>query len=243
MSSIIKIENLLKTYDQRVILDNINLTIQEGEFVCFVGPSGEGKTTLLNLIGGFIKKDSGSIKFKGNEVIKPMKECVMVFQEFDQLFTWKNLKDNVEFPLKNAVGTVPAAHKKLSKKEINQLSAKYIKMVKLEGFEDFYPNQLSGGMKQRTAIARSLVTSPEVLLMDEPFGSLDAQTKKELHMTLLDIWKKTNTTIIFVTHDVREALTLADRIVVLKDGIINKIIDNQDKDISENRVDEITKLL
>lgn len=236
MKDIIKIEKLTKTYEDNIILNNIDLTIREGEFVCLIGPSGEGKTTLLNLIGGFIEKDSGNIKFQGKEIRKPTRDCIMVFQEFDQLFSWKNLKENIGFPLKNS-------REKLSMEEINNLSTKYIEMVKLKGFENHYPHQLSGGMKQRVALARALATSPKVLLMDEPFGSLDAQTKSSLHSTLLDIWGKTNTTIIFVTHDVREALTLADRIVLLKEGIIREIIDNNEKIPTDKKVAEITRLL
>ena len=236
MKDIIKIEKLTKTYEDNIILNNIDLTIREGEFVCLIGPSGEGKTTLLNLIGGFIEKDSGNIKFQGKEIRKPTRDCIMVFQEFDQLFSWKNLKENIGFPLKNS-------REKLSMEEINDLSTKYIEMVKLKGFENHYPHQLSGGMKQRVALARALATSPKVLLMDEPFGSLDAQTKSSLHSTLLDIWGKTNTTIIFVTHDVREALTLADRIVLLKEGIIREIIDNNEKIPTDKKVAEITRLL
>ncbi len=236
MKDIIKIEKLTKTYEDNIILNNIDLTITEGEFVCLIGPSGEGKTTLLNLIGGFIEKDSGNIKFQGKEIRKPTRDCIMVFQEFDQLFSWKNLKENIGFPLKNS-------REKLSMEEINNLSTKYIEMVKLKGFENHYPHQLSGGMKQRVALARALATSPKVLLMDEPFGSLDAQTKSSLHSTLLDIWGKTNTTIIFVTHDVREALTLADRIVLLKEGIIREIIDNNEKIPTDKKVAEITRLL
>ena len=236
MKDIIKIEKLTKTYEDNIILNNIDLTITEGEFICLIGPSGEGKTTLLNLIGGFIEKDSGNIKFQGKEIRKPTRDCIMVFQEFDQLFSWKNLKENIGFPLKNS-------REKLSMEEINNLSTKYIEMVKLKGFENHYPHQLSGGMKQRVALARALATSPKVLLMDEPFGSLDAQTKSSLHSTLLDIWGKTNTTIIFVTHDVREALTLADRIVLLKEGIIREIIDNNEKIPTDKKVAEITRLL
>lgn len=236
MKDIIKIEKLTKTYEDNIILNNIDLTITEGEFVCLIGPSGEGKTTLLNLIGGFIEKDSGNIKFQGKEIRKPTRDCIMVFQEFDQLFSWKNLKENIGFPLKNS-------REKLSMEEINNLSTKYIEMVKLKGFENHYPHQLSGGMKQRVALARALATSPKVLLMDEPFGSLDAQTKSNLQNILFDIWEKTKTTIVFVTHDVKEALTLADRIILLKEGAIKEIIDNMNRDTSEQRVKEITRLL
>lgn len=236
VSDIIKIKNVTKTYNKRIILHNINLTIQKGEFICILGSSGCGKTTLLNLIGGFIKKDAGVITFKERDVVKPVKECVMVFQEFDQLFPWKSLKENVEFPIKNS-------KPKNSRQNLKDLTLRYIKMVKLDGFEDYYPIQLSGGMKQRAAIARALAINPEVLLMDEPFGSLDVQTKEELHKTLIDIWEKTKTTIVFVTHDIREALALADRIVVMRRTGIAEIISNQDKTITDNKIKAITEVL
>ncbi len=231
MSEAIRISNLSKSYASLSILKDINLTIETGEFICIIGSSGCGKSTLLNLIGGFIKSDVGSIALQGQPVLKPNLECLMVFQEFDQLFPWKTVKGNVEFPLKNEPHRFPT-------EKTEALSQKYIEMVKLNAFKDFYPNQLSGGMKQRTAIARALVTTPKVLLMDEPFGSLDAQTKIELHQTLLEIWKRTQTTIVFVTHDIREALHLATRIIILKDGEIFKDIENKEKD-SDEKMKEI----
>ncbi|MFZ7121098.1 MAG: ABC transporter ATP-binding protein [Eubacteriaceae bacterium] len=236
MNEVIKIEKLIKSYEERMIINSIDLTINKGEFICILGTSGCGKTTLLNIIGGFLQKDHGKITLKGTQITKPVTECVMVFQELDQLFPWMTLQQNIEFALKNS-------KQKYSKVEINELSSKYIQMVKLQGFEKYYPNQLSGGMKQRTAIARALVTTPEVLLMDEPFGSLDVQTKKELQEILLSIWKQTKTTIVFVTHDVRESLKLADRIVIMKDTMINQIINNNDKCITEKKVEQITQLL
>ena len=208
MKDIIKIEKLTKTYEDNIILNNIDLTIREGEFVCLIGPSGEGKTTLLNLIGGFIEKDSGNIKFQGKEIRKPTRDCIMVFQEFDQLFSWKNLKENIGFPLKNS-------REKLSMEEINNLSTKYIEMVKLKGFENHYPHQLSGGMKQRVALARVLANYPQVILMDEPLGALDALTKVNMQILIRDIWKENNSTIFLITHDIDEALKLATRIVVM----------------------------
>lgn len=226
MSETIRITNLSKLYDGRAILKDIDLTIETGEFMCIIGPSGCGKSTLLNLIGGFIERDSGSITLQGQPVLRPNQECIMVFQEFDQLFPWKTVKGNVEFPLRNN------PHR-YSKERIEELSETYLDMVKLKDFKDFYPHQLSGGMKQRTAIARALVTTPKVLLMDEPFGSLDIQTKSELHQTLLEIWKRTRTTIVFVTHDVREALHLADQIIILKDGGVYQRIENNIKDSEE----------
>lgn len=236
MKTIINIENLSKTFSDRKVIDRINLSIQEGEFICIVGSSGCGKTTLLNLIGGFIEKDAGNITLMGKEVDRPNKDCIMIFQDFNQLFPWLDLKSNVAFPLKNVKKVCP-------KEEIVDLSNKYIEMVKLTGYEAYYPNQLSGGMKQRGAIARSLVTQPKILLMDEPFGSLDYQTKGDLQITLKEIWARTKTTIVFVTHDVREALILADKIVVMKEGHIEKVMENVGKIQSDSKVKEITDLL
>lgn len=232
MSEMIRISNLSKVYDERMILQDIDLEIEKGEFVCIIGPSGCGKSTLLNLVGGFLENDGGSITIKGQLVEKPNRQCIMVFQEFDQLFAWKTVKKNVAFPLQKS-------HRVRTKEEVENLAGHYLKMVKLEGAVDLYPHQLSGGMKQRCAIARALVTTPEVLLMDEPFGSLDIQTKKDLQATLLDIWEKTQTTILFVTHDVGEALKLADRIVILGGGEIKALIDNRDKNHYDEKMKEI----
>src|SRR5690554_3651742 len=169
MEEIIRINNVSKSFQGRLILKGINLSIHRGEFICMIGPSGEGKTTLLNLIGGFIQRDCGEIRILGRNVDKPSKECIMVFQEFDQLFPWKTLKKNIEFPL-NSRG------RNMTRDEMDALSSNCIHMVKLQGYENLYPYQMSGGMKQRAAIARSLISMPNVLLMDEPFGSLDAHT-------------------------------------------------------------------
>lgn len=236
MKSIFRIKNLIKSYGEKIILENIDLEIYESEFLCVLGASGCGKTTLLNILGGFTCKDSGEVLFKDNEVIKPSNECIMVFQDFDQLFPWMTLEKNISFALRNS-------KKNRDSKDIPRIVAKYISMVSLQGYENYYPHELSGGMKQRAAIARSLATVPEVLLMDEPFGSLDMQTKNGLHEILTGIWKQTKTTIVFVTHDVREALKLADRIVIIKDAGIKGIIINENKHISDKSVEEITGML
>lgn len=236
MKEILVIENLSKSYENSKVIDGVSLKIKKGEFICIIGASGCGKTTLLNLIGGFIQSDSGSIVLKNHEVVRPSKDCVMIFQEFDQLFPWKTLKKNVEFPLENSRSKIPSA-------ERSGMAQKYIQMMKLQGFENYYPLQLSGGMKQRTAIARALVTAPEVLLMDEPFGSLDAQTKAKLQKTLKEVWIETGTTIVFVTHDVREALLLGDRIVIMKKGGISHVLENGDIPFSEKWVSEVTEFL
>lgn len=234
MKPLLEIRGLRKTYNGVNVVDGIDMVVEPGEFVCILGPSGCGKTTLLNLIGGFIHKDGGVLTFDGRPVEKPFKDAVMVFQEFDQLFPWRTLEQNVRFPLEGVV--------KESEK-IKELTEKYIGMMKLSGHENQYPNALSGGMKQRGAIARALVTSPRMLLMDEPFGSLDAQTKQALQKAFLEVWEKTGTTVLFVTHDVREALILADRILVMNKGKITKVFQNEKKRPTEEAVALITESL
>lgn len=233
---IIEIRGLGKSYEQRPVLADINLEIRPGELICVIGASGCGKSTLLNLIGGFVKADRGEIRLNGVLVEKPSRQCIMVFQEFDQLFAWQTVRHNIEFPLKKSP-------ERLSHQQIRSRVDHYLAMVKLTEFSDYYPNQLSGGMKQRTALARALALSPQLLLMDEPFGSLDAQTKGELQETLLEIRQESQATTIFVTHDIREALYLADRIVVLKAGTVAAVIKNQIRNSDEPRVAEITALL
>lgn len=236
MKPIIEIRGLGKSYEGRPVLADINLEIGSGELICVIGASGCGKSTLLNLIGGFVKADQGEIRLNGRLVEKPSRQCIMVFQEFDQLFAWQTVRHNIEFALKKAP-------ERLSHPEIRSRADHYLALVKLTDFGDYYPNQLSGGMKQRTALARALALSPQVLLMDEPFGSLDAQTKRELQETLLEIRQETQATTVFVTHDIREALYLADRIVVLKAGAVAAVLKNQSRNTDETRVAEITALL
>lgn len=236
MKPIIEIRSLNKSYEDYQVLYNLSLKIWPGELICVIGPSGCGKSTLLNLIGGFVKGDQGEILLNGLLVEKPSRKCIMVFQEFDQLFSWQTVRHNIEFPLKKAPD-------RLTNQEIRTRVDHYLAMVNLSDFGDYYPNQLSGGMKQRTALARALALSPQLLLMDEPFGSLDAQTKRDLQDTLLKIKEKTRATTVFVTHDIREALYLADRIVVLRAGTVAAVIKNQSRNVSETRVAEITALL
>lgn len=190
------------------VLTHLDLSIDQGDFVCIVGPSGCGKSTLLAQLAGLEKSDSGHIYLNGKEVLKPQMNRILVFQDFNQLFPWKTVLRNVLFPLKlNKIGSSDAERKERAKE--------YLSWVKLEGFENFYPHQLSGGMKQRVAIARALALKSEILLMDEPFGSLDAQSRIELQALLLEIWKTMGITIVFVTHDITEALLLAQKIVVM----------------------------
>jgi len=186
-------------------LDGVSLDVGEDEFVALVGPSGCGKSTLLYLVGGFLPLREGRIAVDGRPVEGPGPDRGIVFQHF-ALFPWKTVRQNVLYGLEK-VGVEPARRR--------ELAQRYIEMVKLAGFEDVYPAQLSGGMKQRVAIARTLVIDPGVLLMDEPFGALDAQTRSLLQEELLSIWGRTRKTVLFVTHDVREAVYLADRVAVM----------------------------
>lgn len=215
------------------VLTNINLQVNKGDFLCIVGPSGCGKSTLLVQLAGLEKPDLGGIYLNGECVTKPQTNRLMVFQEFNQLFPWKTVLNNVIFPLKlHKIGQSNTERKALAKT--------YLDLVQLNGYENFYPHQLSGGMKQRVAIARALAMKSEILLMDEPFGSLDAQSRTELQQMLLDIWQATGITIVFVTHDINEALLLSNRIVVMgrSPENIKKIIDN-DVQRPRNQTDKV----
>ena len=207
--ALIRIEHLTKIFDSdgkniRAIED-LNLDIAEGEFVSLIGPSGCGKTTVLRMIAGLETPTEGVIYERGKKVEGPGPDRGMVFQEF-ALFPWRTVIKNIEFGLEI---------KGIPKEKRREIALNYIDLVNLEGFENAHPNELSGGMKQRVGIARALANEPDVLLMDEPFGSLDAQTRNIMQDELLDIWEKTNKTIVFVTHSVDEALYLSDRIAVL----------------------------
>ena len=187
------------------VLEDINLEIKQGEFVCLVGPSGCGKTTLMNIVAGLEKADSGEVWANGRKVNHAGPDRVVIFQEA-ALFPWLNVIKNVEFGLKL---------KGVSSRERRNIALEYLKMVHLTRFQNAHIHELSGGMKQRVAIARALAMNPEMLLMDEPFSALDAQTRWILHFELQNIWMKTKKTILFVTHNIREAVCLADRIFIL----------------------------
>jgi NitT/TauT family transport system ATP-binding protein len=186
-------------------LEDISLAIGEREFVALLGPSGCGKSTLLYLIGGFLPIETGAIRVDGKPVVGPGPDRGIVFQSF-ALFPWKTVRSNVLYGLQK-LG--------LPRKEQAERAQAFINLVGLHGFEDSYPSQLSGGMKQRTAIARTLAIDPEILLMDEPFGALDAQTRSLMQDELVSIWQRSPKTVIFVTHDVQEAVYVADRVLVM----------------------------
>jgi len=198
-------------------LSDISLTIEDGAFVSILGPSGCGKSTLLYIVGGFVKPTQGGAKVKGRAITGPGPDRGPVFQEF-ALFPWKSVLGNVMYgPRQQGVKHA----------EAEAQSRALIEMVGLKGFEDFYPKELSGGMKQRVALARTLAYHPEVLLMDEPFGALDAHTRTRLQNDLLNIWERDRKTVLFVTHSVDEAVFLSDKVVMMSrsPGRIRQVID------------------
>ena len=225
-------------------LDAVSLEVRQSEFIALLGPSGCGKSTWLYLIGGFLPVEKGEIRVDGKAVAGPGPDRGIVFQHF-ALFPWKTVRGNVLYGLER---------QGMAKAEREKRAMDYIELVGLHGFEDSYPSQLSGGMKQRAAIARTLAFDPKILLMDEPFGALDAQTRGLMQMELLRIWQRTPKTVIFVTHDVQEAVLLSDRVAVMsaRPGRIKTIVDTKfdknDPDIFKNKtfvekVDEIWNLV
>jgi len=198
-------------------LENVNLQIKQGEFLVILGPSGCGKSTFLDMIGGLSKPDDGSILIDGKPIQGPGFDRGVVFQQY-ALFPWRTAAENVEFGLEA---------QNVAKTERGKISREYLSLVGLRGFEDRYPYELSGGMKQRVAIARALAFNPEVLLMDEPFAALDAQTRETLQKSLLRIKEETQKTIVFITHSIDEAVFLADRVAVMtaRPGTIKEIIE------------------
>lgn len=222
----LKVSNLQKIFPaankngkELTALKDINLEVRESEFVVMVGPSGCGKSTLINIIGGLEEATEGEVLIEGKPVTAPGADRGMVFQGYS-LFPWLTVQKNVEFGLKM---------KKVAKAERERIAKEYIQLVGLSGFENALPKQLSGGMKQRVAIARTLANSPEILLMDEPFGALDAQTRMVMQELLAKISRETKNTILFITHDIDEAILLADRIYVMsrRPGTIREILEVQ----------------
>jgi NitT/TauT family transport system ATP-binding protein len=200
-------------------LEDVSLEVGIREFVALLGPSGCGKSTLLYLIGGFLPTESGRILIEGKPVGAPGPDRGIVFQHF-ALFPWKTVRGNVLYGLERM---------KLPRKEREKRAQSFIDLVGLTGFEDSYPAQLSGGMRQRTALARTLAFDPKILLMDEPFGALDAQTRGLMQAELLSIWQRSRKTVLFVTHDVQEAVYLAERVAVMsaRPGRIKAIVDTR----------------
>lgn len=204
------VEALTKTYERSgraaLILDRINFDVADGSFVSILGPSGCGKSTLLRCIAGLAHATGGAVKIDGKIADGPTREMVYVFQEYSRsLFPWRRLLGNVAYPIE----------KQFSKREARRRASELISLVGLSGYESHYPWELSGGMQQRAAIARALTVQPRFLLMDEPFGALDAQTRNQLEDALLRLWAERPCTILFVTHDIDEAIYLSDRVLVL----------------------------
>lgn len=241
----IKIENVKKIYKgqsgkETVALNGVDLDIKQNEFVCVVGPSGCGKTTLLNIIAGLEQADEGKVYLDGEEVLGPGNDRGVIFQQY-ALFPWLTVRKNIEFGLSyvRIKDTKTVTNKETGKKEVVEyyrpytkdemrtISDKYMKMVDLTEFANSYPKELSGGMKQRVAIARGYAVAPEVLLMDEPFGALDAQTRAQLQEDLLKTWQQERKTCFFITHDVEEAVLLATKVVIMssRPGRVKEIVD------------------
>jgi NitT/TauT family transport system ATP-binding protein len=202
----IAVKGMQHRYANKVVaLQDVNLNIRSGEFVCLLGPSGCGKSTLLYALAGHIRPTGGHVRLDGKEIQGPGPDRLLMFQEA-ALFPWLTVRQNLEFVL---------AARGLSKAERTERALRFIRYVQLEGFENTLPHELSGGMRMRTALARALAVNSQVMLMDEPFGSLDAQTRQHMHELLQRVWMETHKTIVFVTHDVTEALVLANRVVVM----------------------------
>jgi NitT/TauT family transport system ATP-binding protein len=219
MIEIDRVSQMFETSGRRshLALSDISLNIEDGAFVSILGPSGCGKSTLLYIVGGFVTPTAGVAKVKGRAITAPGPDRGPVFQEF-ALFPWKNVLGNVMYGLRQ---------QGVKRNEAEAQSRRLIEMVGLKGYESFYPKELSGGMKQRVAIARTLAYHPEVLLMDEPFGALDAHTRTRLQNDLLNIWERDRKTVLFVTHSVDEAVFLSDKVVVMtrSPGRIKQIVD------------------
>lgn len=205
----IEIKDAGKTFEQNgrefTAFEHLNLSVEKGEFICLLGPSGCGKSTLLNALAGFDPVNHGSVKINGQEVQTPNEKYVTIFQHYG-LLPWRSVEKNVQLGLES---------KKMSREEKQEISDHFLKVVGLEEFKKSHPQQLSGGQQQRVAIARALAVDPEILFMDEPFGALDALTRMKLQDEILALNRKNKKTVIFVTHDIDEAIYLADRIVIM----------------------------
>jgi nitrate ABC transporter ATP-binding subunit len=218
-SGFLEIDQVTKVYPSTqgdfTVLDGIDLTVSEGEFVCVIGHSGCGKSTLLNMVSGFAQPTTGEVRLKGERIVRPGPDRMVVFQNY-ALLPWKTAFENIYI-------AVNAVYTEKSKPEKVEIVQKHLAMVGLEEAAQKKPGQLSGGMKQRVSIARALSICPEVLVLDEPFGALDAITREELQEELLKIWTDQQVTVMMITHDIDEALFLADRIVMMTNGPAAKI--------------------
>jgi NitT/TauT family transport system ATP-binding protein len=223
-ASLLRLNNVRKVFESArgsyIALDGVSLTVEDGEFVCLLGPSGCGKSTLLNILAGFERVSAGTVMFGDAPITGAGRDRVMFFQDAGSaLLPWLSVEENVRFALR--VRKIPRA-------DWPAIIDKYLRMVGLDAHRTKFPAELSGGMRQRLQIARALAVEPKVLLMDEPFAALDALTRRRMHAVLLDIWQRIGKTIVFVTHDIAEAIVLADRIAIMSVGprsVIKKLID------------------
>ncbi len=240
----LELKNVSKSYDVkggavRAVLEPISLTIDEGEFLAVVGASGSGKTTLLNISGGLTDSDTGSIEVDGKPVYGSSPERGVIFQQY-AVFPWLTVRQNIEFGLR-------LQRSKHTKKEARAIADRYVELMGLTKFTDTYPKALSGGMKQRVAIARAYAVDPEILLMDEPFGALDAQTRDKMQEVLLDVLSRERRSVMFVTHSVEEAVFLGNRVAILRGqpGRIADVVDvpfPQPRDHALRLTDEFVQL-
>lgn len=225
MKPLLHIENLNKSFmhkeKQKQVIHHFQFELYKKDFICIVGKSGCGKSTLLKILGGFDSEYKGIVEENGVKIDAPSTNRIMIFQDFNQLLPWKTVLQNIVFPLK-------IQYKDKSSKTLELIAQEYIDMVGMTSYLHYYPHQLSGGMKQRTAIARALALKPKVLLMDEPFSSLDAMTRSSLQNLLYEIWDRIETTVILVTHDIEEAIKLSTKIIVMDfpPQSIRKIFEN-----------------
>jgi NitT/TauT family transport system ATP-binding protein len=207
----VELVDISKTYfnvsnkEEIKALNGISVTVEDGEFISIIGPSGCGKTTLLRIISGLEQPSTGKIFLRGKEIEKPYGQVGLIFQEY-ALFPWRTVIDNIDFGLEI---------KKFPRKKRKEMARFYLHKFNLDGFENEYPKELSGGMKQRVAIARTLINDPELLLMDEPFGSLDSQTRNSMQEFLLNVWQETKKTILFVSHNIDETVFLSQKVLGL----------------------------
>lgn len=212
MSAFLELRDLSKSFSSgqecREAFSGVSLTVEKGEFLCIVGSSGCGKTTLLRVVGGFEQASGGEVLLEGKPVTAPGPRCAMVFQTFDQLLPWKTVAGNIAYPLE-------AGAQALGRADARKRAGEYLEMVGLTQFSGYYPHQLSGGMKQRVAIARALAMRPELILMDEPFASLDAETRTTLQKELKRIWRDSGITVLFVTHSIIESIALSTRLLAM----------------------------
>jgi NitT/TauT family transport system ATP-binding protein len=238
---LLRLASLRKTYNtgqaSYVALDGVDIVINKGEFFCLLGPSGCGKSTLLNILAGFEPASSGSVTSHDVAVTNAGRERVMFFQDAGSaLFPWLTVDENVRFGLRV---------RKVPRQERDSIVEEYLRMVGLDRHREKFPSQLSGGMRQRLQIARALAVEPEILLMDEPFGALDALTRRRMHAVLLAIWQRTGKTVVFVTHDIAEAILLADRIGMMSAGprsTITKVFDiglQRPRDLTDPRAAQL----